>query len=149
MNEKVINAKVLDILLIEDNADDILLTELALKNCDIEANLNVARTGLQAVNLINEYSKNNNKKLPDLILLDINLPVINGLEVLNQIRLVQRLQSVPIVIFTSTDSELDSKFFYNNKSSMFIKKPNNIKELIQTLKDVTREFFDLCPKSFS
>ena len=114
-----------NILLAEDNQDDRFLTKLALKETNINANIIEARNGEIALNLINKLK--DEKSLPDLIIMDINLPAINGLEILKQIKSTRT--NIPVVILTSSDSEDDKRFCIENGAKLLLKKPNNISEL--------------------
>ena len=117
-----------DILLVEDNPDDVFLTKLAIEKSDINGEVTVANNGKAAVELL-ENLTTNEKKLPDLILLDINLPKMNGLEALENIKSAKATKSIPIVIFTSSDSESDMNYCYGSGVDLYIRKPNNINDL--------------------
>ena len=117
---------VYNILLAEDNQDDIFLTKLALKEKGIRANIIEANNGETVLKLINQFKKDK-KQCPDLIIMDINLPVINGLEVLKEIKL--NGINIPVIILTSSDSKDDKRFCIENGAKLFFKKPNNIHEL--------------------
>jgi len=127
--------KRIDILHIEDNQDDVFLTELAIKECNINGNIVVANNGETAIKLIN-YLIEEEKKLPDLILLDVNLPKVTGLEVLKYIK--SKIKNVPTVVFTSSDLMPDMKYCYENGADLFVRKPNNIngfKEVMRYIKE--------------
>ena len=117
-----------DILVVEDNQDDVFLINLAIKKANINSKVFVINNGEEAMNhltkLINEKAK-----LPDLILLDINLPKITGLEVLKRIKSNKFIKSIFTVVFTSSDSPFDMNYCYQNGADFYIKKPNNISEL--------------------
>lgn len=115
--------KKIDILLIEDNHDDVYLTELACRESNINGNFIVAKNGEAAIELLNKLV-DENKKLPDLILLDINLPKIGGFDVLKFIK--SKRDNIPTVVFTSSDSMSDMRYFYENGADLFIRKPNNL-----------------------
>lgn len=117
-----------DILLIEDNQDDAFLVDLAIKKCKINGKLLVVNNGKDAIELLNTLVSKCTK-LPDLILLDINLPKKTGLEVLQEIKTKQSTKSIPTVIFTSSDSMSDVKYSYDNGADLYVRKPNNINDL--------------------
>lgn len=126
-----------NILLIEDNQDDVFLIDLGLKESGIKTNLTVINNGKTATAFINNVI-NSNMKLPDLIILDINLPLINGLDVLKEFKSRKELSLIPTVVFTSSDSKSDMNFCYRHKAELFIKKPNNIndfKKIMLTIKE--------------
>jgi len=91
------------ILLVEDNANDELFIRKALQKMNCPHQINIARDGQQALDILNDLHKNTtNKALPDLILLNINLPKINGLEVLKFVKENEYSKQIPIVMFTSS-----------------------------------------------
>ena len=115
------------IFLVEDNDDDAFLTELAIKESFTKCSLQIADNGKLALHILNKLIKEN-KKLPDLILLDINLPILNGLEVLKEIKSKEETKLIPVVVFTSSDSKSDISYCHNYGVDLFIRKPNNINE---------------------
>lgn len=133
--------KTYDILLVEDNQDDVYLTDLAIKELNIRANLLVINNGKLAIQLI-ESMIEDKKKLPDLILLDINLPKVNGLEVLKQIRLQPTSCKVPIVMFTSADSVSDMTSCYSSGADLYIRKPNNLNDFKESITYIMNYCFE-------
>ena len=143
MNSKIKVA--FDILLVEDNSDDVFLTELALKKSFTSCKLTVAKNGQFALDLLYELIREN-KKLPDLILLDINLPMLNGLEVLKEIKSDKVAKQIPTVIFTNSDSRTDMTFCYNHGADLFIRKPNNINEFRRIMSYIKEQCFSQADK---
>ncbi len=112
------------ILLVEDNPDDEALTLRALKRNNILNNLTVARDGAQAL----EYLFNDPTAAlhpPGLILLDLQLPKVDGLEVLRRIRADERTQNIPVVILTSSKLQEDILGSYRGGANAFVRKPVN------------------------
>ena len=93
------------ILLVEDNEGDIVLTSEAFEECSCKANIQVARNGKEAINIL--FDQNEDAQLPDLILLDINLPLLNGHEVLKKIKENEKTQHVPVAILTTSSAISD------------------------------------------
>lgn len=116
-----------DIFIVEDNNDDIFLIRLALNEYFSNSNFLTANNGKTAIKIFDELITQN-KKLPDLILLDINIPVINGIDVLKEIKSKDISKSIPTVIFTSSDSTSDMNYCYENGADLYIRKPNNIND---------------------
>src|SRR6266545_3660253 len=96
-----------EILLVEDNPGDIRLTKEALKESKILNNLHIAIDGVEALDYLRRKGRFANSPTPDLILLDLNLPRKNGLEVLAEIKASGQLKIIPIVILTTSQSERD------------------------------------------
>lgn len=126
------------ILLIEDNEGDIVLTLEALKEARVNNTIDVVRDGEQAMQYLNKEGEFRNSVTPDLILLDINLPKIDGKEVLSNIKKDEILRIIPVVMLTTSDSEKDIFESYNNHANCYITKPVGFQsfiEVIHTLKD--------------
>ena len=135
-----LKSKTLDILLVEDNPDDVLLTELAIKESDIQGSFTLANNGKAALEILND-TVNTGERLPDLILLDINLPKVNGLEVLKEIKSNKSTSSIPTVVFTSSDAMSDMRSSYENGAELYIRKPNNIQEYKKIMKYIVENSF--------
>jgi len=114
------------ILIIEDNPDDGLLTIRAFKKLNFK-NVTLAETGTEALqHIFGEPDSNENKtelNRPDLILLDLNLPVIDGFSVLRKIRADQRTRTIPIIVLTSSGEESDIEKSYELGANSYIRKP--------------------------
>jgi len=114
------------LLLVEDNPDDIDLTLLCLKKNRIANEVTVARDGAEALDYLfcrGAYSGRDPQDLPAVILLDLNLPKLSGMEVLTQIRSDPRTQWLPVVIFTTSDEEKDLARSYSAGANSYIRKP--------------------------
>ncbi len=113
------------ILLVEDNLDDELLTIRALKKNNLLNNVEVVRDGPEALDYLFKENKyeNRTKGLPEVILLDLKLPKLNGLEVLKQIRSDERTKFLPVVILTSSDEDRDLVESYKLGANSFVHKP--------------------------
>lgn len=116
------------ILLVEDNEGDIVLTQEALKDGRIKNNVSIARDGVEALALLDS-----GEELPDLILLDINLPKLNGLEVLTAIKKDPRLKTIPVIMLSTSDEQNDIITSYNNYANCFITKPVDFNRFIEVV----------------
>lgn len=126
------------ILLIEDNEGDIVLTIEALKEARVSNTIDVVRDGEKAMQYLRKEGEFTNAPTPDLVLLDINLPKIDGKEVLANIKRDDVLKIIPVVMLTTSDSEKDIFESYNNHANCYITKPVGFQsfiEAIHTLKD--------------
>lgn len=114
------------LLLVEDNPQDELLTLRALRRANLANRIDVVRDGQQALDYLfreGEFADRNDPELPTLVLLDINLPRLSGLEVLERLRADTRTRRLPVVILTSSDDELDRLRSYENGCNSFVRKP--------------------------
>jgi two-component system, chemotaxis family, response regulator Rcp1 len=126
------------ILLVEDNEGDIVLTVEALKEANITNRVVVVRDGEEALAYLYKEGEHANVQSPDLIFLDINLPRIDGKEVLAKIKNDDNLKFIPVVILTTSDSEKDILDSYTNHANCYITKPvdfNKFMQVVHTIKD--------------
>ena len=124
----------INILLVEDNEGDIILTKEALFDAKIINDVRVVRDGEEAINYLNHAKNREKYELPDLILLDINLPKIDGKEVLSFIKNDTILKIIPVVMLTTSSSEMDINDAYNNHANCFIIKPVDINKFFNVVK---------------
>ena len=125
------------ILLVEDNPDDIELTERAFRRSRLSNKVITRRDGQEALDyLFGKDADGNANPLPDVILLDLNMPRVNGLEVLHKMRSSVRTRSVPVVVLTTSDEQCDVADSYQLGANSYIRKPvdtNDFFEAIQSL----------------
>ena len=132
--------KPIDVLLVEDNEGDILLTTEALKEGNIINSVSVVRDGWEAMNLLLKKGEYSTFSTPDLILLDINLPKLNGHEVLKQIRAEEDLRHIPIIMLSTSSSQEDILKCYKNYANCFISKPVDAEDFINLISSI-KEFW--------
>jgi CheY-like chemotaxis protein len=126
------------ILLIEDNEGDILLTMEAFRQVAILNKITVVRDGEEAIQYLNKENKYALAETPDLIFLDINLPKVDGKEVLNHVKTSKSLMKIPVVMLTTSDSHDDILECYNKGVNCYITKPVDLDvffNMIKTVKD--------------
>ncbi len=133
MNLRPIKVKPAEILLVEDNAGDVLLTREALKGSKIANNLHVVRDGEEAMEFLYRRGKYANSLPPDLILLDLNLPRKDGREVLDEIKTDDNLKKIPVVILTTSKSEEDILKSYNLHANCYITKPLDLDKFVSVV----------------
>ena len=114
------------ILLVEDNPDDEVLTLRALEKSNIMNEVVVARDGAEALDYLfatGAYNGRDANKLPELVLLDLKLPKVDGLEVLQRLRADDRTRLLPVVVLTSSNEQRDILESYNLRANSYIRKP--------------------------
>ena len=114
------------ILLVEDNPDDEVLTLRALQKSNIMNEVMVARDGAEALDYLfatGAYSGRDANELPELVLLDLKLPKVDGLEVLQRLRTDERTRLLPVVVLTSSNEQRDILESYNLRANSYIRKP--------------------------
>jgi CheY-like chemotaxis protein len=115
--------KAIHILLVEDNEGDILLTKEALEDARIYINLSVVKDGKEAMDFLGKKDKYGDADLPDILLLDVNLPKKNGHEVLKYVKEDENLKHIPVIMLTTSSSQRDINLSYNNYANCYITKP--------------------------
>jgi CheY-like chemotaxis protein len=113
--------KAINILLVEDNEGDILLATEAAEESGIVDNIRIIKDGKAAIRFFETLTKK--EKLPELVLLDINLPKVNGQQVLTYIKNSERFKNIPVVMLTTSSSEEDIAQSCKNNASCYITKP--------------------------
>lgn len=124
------------ILLVEDNPQDEMLILRVLKKANVANRIDVVRDGQQAVDYLfnqGEFYDAEGRDLPTVIILDIGLPRLSGIEVLQKIREEQRTRLVPVVILTSSDEEKDRLRSYECGANSFVQKPLDFSEFAETV----------------
>ena len=127
------------ILLVEDNPDDVALTERALKKNNIINTVVVAHDGQEALDFLTgtgAFEGAATDELPEVVLLDLKLPKVNGLEVLRAIRNDERTHRLPVVILTSSVEERDIVSSYDLGANSYIRKPVDFDQFVEAVRDL-------------
>lgn len=125
------------ILLVEDNEDDIVLTQEAFRDARLGNDLHIARDGVEALEYLHArgaYADRDPNDLPHLMLVDLNMPRMGGLELMRRLRDDERTRYVPIVVLTSSDEERDIVDSYQLGANAYVRKPVAVEEFF----DATR-----------
>jgi two-component system, chemotaxis family, response regulator Rcp1 len=135
--------KPVEILLVEDNPGDIRLAREALDESKLKNNLSVVMDGVEALKYLRFEGKYSGVSLPDIILLDLNLPRKNGVEVLQEIKSDDNLKYIPVVILTSSKADEDIFKTYNLHANCFITKPVDMIQFMHVVKSIEEFWFTI------
>ena len=130
------NAVPVNILLVEDSASDVRLTQEALKDARIANQLHVARDGEQAMSFLRGEGEYAERERPDLVVLDLNLPRKDGREVLREIKGDDQLRRIPVIILTTSASDRDVLDAYDNRVNCFLTKPIDFEQFIGVVRSM-------------
>jgi chemotaxis family two-component system response regulator Rcp1 len=122
--------KTIHILLAEDNDGDVFLVRRALEKQGLDHELTVARNGEEALRLLERAGRDPDFEPPDLIVLDLNLPKVDGAQVLLRIRKSTALGAIPVIILTSSDSPKDRESALELGANMYFRKPTDLQSFM-------------------
>ena len=134
MNKEKI--KPIEILLVEDNPGDVDLTLDAFEDCKMLNNIHVTNDGEQAIDFLYKQGEYQNAVTPDLIILDLNLPKLDGREVLKKIKTDDNLKAIPVVVLTTSSAEEDILGVYKNYANSYITKPLDLDQFVKVVKAI-------------
>ena len=126
----------IEILLVEDNPGDVRLAQEALKEGKLRSRMSVVWDGREALQFLHREGKFVGAPRPDIILLDLNLPKLNGRGVLKEIKKDQELKCIPVVILTISQNEQDIMDTYNNHANCYIVKPVDFDHFMEVIRSV-------------
>jgi CheY-like chemotaxis protein len=131
------------ILLVDDNPDDIMIAKRAIKECDIRNKVYVTHDGDEAIQFLRK--EGNYKDVPTLglVILDLNMPKVDGFEVLETIKGDDRLKSIPIIVLTSSSRPEDIERAYQLGCNSFIVKPLSFEDFIEAMMEIKRYWLSL------
>jgi CheY-like chemotaxis protein len=133
----------IDILLVDDDEGDVLLAKRALQNGKIVNFMHVAKDGVEAMAFLGQTGKYADAPRPDLILLDLNMPRKDGREVLSEIKHDPHLRSIPVVVLTTSDSDLDIAKMYDLHANCFVTKPVDLEQFTKIVKEIKHFWFSV------
>ncbi len=126
----------IEILLVEDNSGDVRLSIEAFKGSHLGHHINVAQDGVEAIAFLRRSDSYSQVPRPDIILLDLNLPRKNGMEVLEEIKSDDDLKNIPVIIFTSSDNDVDVLLAYKNQANAYLVKPADLSQFDLVIKAI-------------
>lgn len=142
MNRNV-SSRPVEILLVEDNPGDVRLTREALKEGKVRNNLYVAPDGVEALRFLRREGEHAQAVRPDLILLDLNLPRMDGREVLEVIKADPDLRHIPVVVLTSSQAEQDIVRAYDLHANCYVTKPVDLDQFIHVVRSIEDFWFTI------
>lgn len=137
------STRLAEILLVEDNPGDIMLAREAFEGSRICNQVAVATDGEMALSVLRREGEYADRIQPDIILLDLNLPKIDGRELLKQIRQDSRLKHIPVIVLTSSKVEADIVRTYHLQANNYIVKPVNLEKFSQAIEGMPNFCFSL------
>lgn len=135
------DARPIDILLVEDDPGDVLITKEALEHSKVTNNLTCVEDGEQALAFLRREGEHADATRPDLILLDLNLPRRDGREVLAEVKNDPELRRIPIVVLTTSQAEEDILRSYDLHANAFVSKPVDFDRFVEVVRQVDEFFF--------
>lgn len=138
-----ITGRPIEILLVEDSPGDVRLTVEALKDGKINNNLSLAADGVEALAFLRREGKFSAAPRPDLILLDLNMPRMDGRELLAQIKADAELKRIPVVVLTISDAERDVLRSYNLQANCYITKPVDVAQFFDVVRSIEKFWFSV------
>lgn len=130
------NAPRVQILLVEDNPGDVGLVQEAFHEGRLLHELHVAKDGVEAMRFLRREGRYQNSPVPDLILLDLNLPKKDGREVLNEIKNDPGLMQIPVIVLTTSDDEADVYRAYHLHANCYMTKPVDMDDFIRKIRGI-------------
>lgn len=129
-------AEPVEILLVEDNPGDVRLTQEAFKDAKVRNRLTVARDGTEAMAILHRTGPFENHPRPDVVLLDLNLPGLNGFDVLKRMKESETLRDIPVVIVSSSKAEQDIAKSYKLHASCYVTKPLDLDQFMEVIRSI-------------
>lgn len=134
--------KSIHILLVEDNEGDIILTQEAFEESQFISTIEVAKNGKEALNILLQKEGYEDRKEPDLVLLDINLPIKSGHEVLQEIKSFESKKHIPIIMLTTSSSQSDIDLAYLHHANSYVSKPVEIQGFMKAIASIEQFWFN-------
>lgn len=135
--------KTADILLVDDDEDDVFLTREGFRRAKFAANITHVENGIECMKYLRRQDQYTKVARPDIVLLDLNMPLMDGREVLEQIVKDPDLKTLPVVILTTSDSDKDILEMYDMRCNSYIVKPVDFHKFQQAIMDFTNYWFTL------
>jgi CheY-like chemotaxis protein len=131
------------IMLVEDNEGDIVLTQEVFKSSGLRNAISVARDGEEALDFLYKRNQFAKAERPDLILMDINIPKINGKEIVGMIKKDNDLKTIPVIMLSTSSADSDVLESYRNHANCFITKPLSFNGFVEAVAEIKNFWFTL------
>lgn len=131
----------IDVLLVEDDPGDVDLTRETMEESKILANLHVVENGIEAMAFLRKEGVYADACTPDMILLDLNMPRMDGRQVLEELRQDETLKAIPVVVLTTSTSDEDIVRSYNLGANCYVAKPTGLDEFMKVVKSIENFWF--------
>lgn len=129
------------LLLVEDSAPDVQILQRVLRDTGAGVELRIARDGQEAIDELSRQAKDRSAPLPDLILLDLHLPKLGGLDVLKRVRALPQTRRLPVVVWSTSRQEEDVRDIYEAGGNSYIQKPREFAQYREVLESLLRYWF--------
>jgi two-component system response regulator len=126
----------IELLIVDDSPTDVLMTQEGLDYAHVSSHLNVVEDGVEAMDFLHHRGHYEDAPRPDLILLDLNMPRMDGREVLANIKTDAQLCSIPVVVWSSSKAEDDVRRSYELQANCFISKPDGFSQFLQAIESI-------------
>jgi CheY-like chemotaxis protein len=143
MASELVGSRPAEILLVEDNDSDVLLAREGFRLARFAANLHHVPDGEECMAFLRKQGRHASAPTPDLVLLDLNMPKMDGAEVLAEMVSDEALRHLPVIVLTSSRADADVQKMYGLRCSSYIVKPVDFDKLIEAIKVIGRYWFTL------
>ena len=140
---KLFNGLSAEVLLVEDNQGDAVLTQEALAESKMRISLHHVRNGLEGLQFLRQEGSHTGAVRPDLILLDLNMPKMDGREFLEVVKGDPELRGIPVVVLTTSKHELDIVKSYDLQANCYVTKPVDFEQFQKIVREISEFWFDL------
>lgn len=137
----------IEVLLVEDNPGDVYLISVALQDSSIEKHIDVVEDGEEAIRFLQRRGKYANAPAPEIVILDLNLPKVDGHQVLQYIKTSPHLRHIAVVILSTSTRDHDVALAYDNRANCYLAKPNDLDEYFEVVRQIDQywlNYVQLC-----
>ena len=143
VTEVVSGARSAEILLVEDNEGDIVLATQVIEDSHVDVTVHVARDGIEAMAFLRREGRHASAPRPSVILLDLNLPRLHGIEVLDRVKGDPDLRKIPVVMFTSSEDASDIETSYQHHANSYITKPSDLQSYVEAINQLEEYWLEV------